>query len=186
MSLLTKRALADALKRLLSTKSLDKVTVTDIAEECGVNRQTFYYHFKDIYDLVEWICLDEAARAIGDHKTSDTWQEGFLRLLHTILENKSFTVKVYHSISRDKMERFLYDVTHRLIMDVVEEKSAGMHISDADKSFVADFYKYAFVGMALDWVRDGMKGAPEIIVDKLGILIAGDISEALKKFDTGC
>ena len=55
MSQVTKRALAASLIKLLSQKPLDKVTVKDIIEDCGVNRQTFYYHFKDIYDLVDWI-----------------------------------------------------------------------------------------------------------------------------------
>lgn len=62
MSQTTKRALAASLKKLLSDKPLDKITVTDIAEDCGVNRQTFYYHFQDIYDLVEWIYTSEAHR----------------------------------------------------------------------------------------------------------------------------
>ena len=54
MSQFTKRALEDSLKHLLLQKPLNKITINDIAEDCGINRMTFYYHFKDIYDLVEW------------------------------------------------------------------------------------------------------------------------------------
>ena len=53
MSQITKRALEASLKKLLTKKPLDKITITDITEDCGINRMTFYYHFKDIYDLVE-------------------------------------------------------------------------------------------------------------------------------------
>ena len=57
--IMTKRALEQALKSVLKTKNLKKVTIQDIADECGINRNTFYYHFKDIYDLVEWICIED-------------------------------------------------------------------------------------------------------------------------------
>ena len=60
MSQITKNALAASLKKLLSKKELSKITITNITEECGVNRQTFYYHFKDIYDLLEWIFTNES------------------------------------------------------------------------------------------------------------------------------
>ena len=59
MSTITKRALAEALKKMMEKKLLSKITVTDLAEACGINRHTFYYHFRDIYDLVEWIYCSE-------------------------------------------------------------------------------------------------------------------------------
>ena len=82
MSQMTKRALAASLKNLLLQKPLNKITINDIAEDCGISRMTFYYHFKDIYDLVEWICVEDAARALEGKKTYDTWQEGFLNIFH--------------------------------------------------------------------------------------------------------
>ena len=72
----TKKALAESLKNLLLQKPLNKITISDIADDCGINRMTFYYHFKDIYDLVEWTCAEEAAQAMEGKKTYDTWQEG--------------------------------------------------------------------------------------------------------------
>ena len=81
MSQMTKRALEASLKELLRHKPLDKITVSDLTDHCGVNRMTFYYHFKDIYDLVEWCCEEDAARALAGQKTYDTWQQGFLQIL---------------------------------------------------------------------------------------------------------
>ena len=69
MSQVTKRALEQSLKNLLLKKPLTKITINDIAEDCGINRMTFYYHFKDIYDLVEWSCLEDAKRALDEKKT---------------------------------------------------------------------------------------------------------------------
>ena len=71
MSQITKNALAASLKKLLSKKELSKITITNITEECGVNRQTFYYHFKDIYDLLEWIFTNEVIEEIDNEKEED-------------------------------------------------------------------------------------------------------------------
>lgn len=68
MSNVTKRALEQSLKNLLLKKPLTKITIGDITEDCGINRMTFYYHFKDIYDLVEWACLEDARRALDEKK----------------------------------------------------------------------------------------------------------------------
>ena len=72
MSQVTKRALENSLKHLLLKKPLNKITIGDITEDCGINRMTFYYHFKDIYDLVEWVCLEDAKKALDQKKTHDT------------------------------------------------------------------------------------------------------------------
>ena len=69
MSQVTKRALEESLKRMLLRKPLDRITISDITEDCGISRMTFYYHFKDIYDLVEWACEEDAARALDGKKT---------------------------------------------------------------------------------------------------------------------
>ena len=68
MSLVTKRALEASLKNLLLKKPLDKITINDIADDCGINRMTFYYHFRDIYDLVEWSCAEDAKKALDGKK----------------------------------------------------------------------------------------------------------------------
>lgn len=182
MSQITERALSEALQRILLTKPLGKVTVTEIAEECGVNRMTFYYHFRDIYDLVEWTCRDFAERALGENKTYDTWQQGFLAIFGSVGQHKAFVTSVYHSMSREQLERYLYDVTYDLLIGVVEEESAGLDVSDDEKAFIADFYKYGFVGMMLAWIRDGMREDPEQIVGRLSVMAQGNFRKALCAF----
>lgn len=184
MSQTTKRALAASLKKLLLKKPLDKITITDIAEDCEVNRQTFYYHFKDIYDLIEWICLEDAAKVLDGKKTYDTWQKGFLQIFEALLTNRPFIMNVYHSISWEQVELYLYKVTYGLLIGVIEEQAAAMCVRDEDKQFIADFYKYAFVGLVLEWIRGGMKQDPAQIIERLSLLIQGDISRALERYRT--
>lgn len=182
MSQTTKRALEASLKNLLLKKPLDKITISDITEDCGISRMTFYYHFKDIYDLIEWSCVEDAAKALEGKKTYDTWQQGFLQIFEAVLLNKPFIQNVYHSVSREQVELYLYKLTYSLLIGVVEEKAAGMAVRDEDKRFIADFYKYAFVGLLLEWIRNGMKEDPQIIVDRLSVLIKGDITRALNQY----
>ena len=134
MSQMTKRALVASLKDLLAEKPLDKITVTDLTEHCGVNRMTFYYHFKDIYDLVEWACIESATRALAGQKTYDTWQQGFLQILQAVQKDKVFVTKVYHSISREHIENYLYRLTYDLMIGVVEVLKVAQQIIEANRT----------------------------------------------------
>ena len=178
----TKQALEASLKRMMLKKPLDKITIRDITEDCGISRMAFYYHFRDIYDLVEWACVEDAAAALQGKKTYDTWQEGLLQILEAVLENKPFILNAYRCISRDQMERFLFQLTYSLIRGVVDEKSQGMEISEADKGFIADFYKYSFVGVLLDWIRQGMTADHRTIAQKIGTTMQGTISNSIRNF----
>ena len=184
MSQTTKRALEESLKKLLLKKPLDKITIADIAEDCGISRMTFYYHFKDIYDLVEWSCVEDAAKALDGKTTYGTWQQGFLQIFEAVQENRPFIMNVYHSVSREQVELYLYRLTYGLLIGVVEEKAAGMQVRQEDKKFIADFYKFAFVGLMLDWIKNGMKEDPQRIIDRLSTLIHGDVTRALNKYRT--
>jgi probable dihydroxyacetone kinase regulator len=178
----TKRALEASLKNLLLQKPLDKITIADIAEDCGINRMTFYYHFKDIYDLVEWSCVEDAAKALEGKKTYDTWQQGFLQIFNAVISNKPFIMNVYHSVNREHVETYLYKLTYNLMIGVIEEKAVGMDVLEEDKKFMANFYKYAFVGLMLEWIKNGMKDDPQHMIDRLNLLIQGNISRALTKY----
>lgn len=182
MSQVTKRALESSLKNMLLKKPLDKITITDITDDCGMNRMTFYYHFKDIYDLVEWCCEEDASRALNGKKTYDTWQQGLLQIFNAVLDNKPFIMNVYRSVRREQVELYLYKITYKLLIDVVEEKAQGMQVKEADKKFIANFYKFAFVGLMLDWIKEDMKENPQHIVDRLSLLIEGDVAKALEKY----
>jgi probable dihydroxyacetone kinase regulator len=184
MSQITKRALETSLKNLLLKKPLTKITISDIANDCGINRMTFYYHFKDIYDLIEWICTQETSRAINEKKTYETWQQGFLQTFQMVLENKPFVLNVYHSISREKIEDYFYAITFDLLIGVVEEKAAGLSVTEAEKKFIANFYNFAFVGLLLDWIKKDLREDPQTIIDQVSALINGDIARALNKYHT--
>ena len=169
----TKRALEASFKKLLLEKPLNKITINDITEDCGVNRMTFYYHFKDIYDLVDWILAEDAAKAMEGRRGFGTWSEAYLDVLHQLQDNKTLVLNVYRSVGREQVEQYLYRLLDTILKDY------------ADKQFVVDFYKYALVGMTLEWTRRDMKGDPKKMVERVSTMIHGDFRRALCRLSSG-
>ena len=178
----TKLALEASLKNLLLKKPVDKITITDLTNDCGITRMAFYYHFKDIYDLVEWSCYEDASKALHGKKTYETWQEGLMQIFEAVMENKPFIMNVYHALSREQIENYLFRLTRDLIMNVIKECSKGMNITVSEQSFIADFYKYSFVGVMLDWIKKGMKENYHEIVNDICITMSGNIKNSLQNF----
>ncbi len=179
----TKAALGEALKKLALTKRLEKITINDLTSECGISRMAFYYHFKDIYDLMEWVCVEDGKKVLQDKKTYETWQEGMRQVFEAVLENKAFILNVYRSIGREKIESYLHKFTYDMIKEVVEEKCRGIEVAASHKAFIADFYKYGFVGIVLDWIGRGMKEDYEKIVENMGVMLHGNIARSIKNFE---
>ena len=178
----TKAALEESLKRLLLKKPLDKITITDLTTDCGISRMAFYYHFKDIYDLVEWSCVEDGAKALQGKKTSESWTEGLTQIFEAVLENKPFIMNVYRNADRERMENYLYKLTYDLIAGVVEEKSKGLDLTEEDKIFIANFYKYGFVGIMIEWIQAGMKEDIEELVNKMSLTLHDTVTTSVQNF----
>ncbi|MGH4124723.1 MAG: TetR/AcrR family transcriptional regulator [Clostridium sp.] len=179
MSEITKQALAQSLKSLMNTTPLAKITVNNIVKVCKVNRRTFYYHFQDIYALLEWIFKNEVADVMEENKTYKTWQEGFLRIFYYLSKNRKMVLNAYNSIGRDKLETHLYSAVYDLVLNVVDEITLGTEVSEKGKEFVVNFYKVALVGLLLEWIRKNMIENPEEIIDNLSKILCGDTHKAL-------
>lgn len=182
MYLNTKQQLANALKNIMCEKSLEKITIKDLVNYCGVNRQTFYYHFKDIYDLLEWIYKTEAIDSIKDCNNYETWQQGFLKIFQYVKNNREFCINTFNSIKRNQLEDFLYNEVFCLVLNVVNEISIEYPIYDEFKNFIANFYTFGFIGLLTSWIRSGMQESPFEIIQKLEKLINGTIKQAICKY----
>ena len=185
MSQITKRAIEQSLKNLLVKKPLTKIKKKDIAEDSGIKPMTIYYHFKDIYDRVEWSCLEDARKALDEKKTYETWQQGFLQIFEAVLENKPFVMNVYRCVHKEQTERYLKPLVDNLLLGVINEESEGLNVREEDKEFIAQVYSYIFIGLMLDWIKDDMKEDPESIVHRLAVLIKDSVPSALKRFEIG-
>lgn len=175
----TKKAIAYAFKELLLEKPITKITVQDISERCEINRQTFYYHFQDIVDLVEWICIEDADKNLKEKGKFNSWQENFLSIFETIKKDKPFIINICRSVPLDILINYLYKLVYPLIYDVVNDKAKDKVVREEDRVFIANFYKYALVSEVLEWIKNDMKEDPQVIVNKISILLKGTIDQAL-------
>ena len=176
----TKQALANALKQLLQKKQITKITINDIAEACGISRMTFYYHFKDIYDLADWTLQEALHTAIADNRTHDNWQQGFLNLLDVLKAHQPLILNVYRAIDREQVERYMRREVEALLLPVVEEQAAGLQISEKGKHMVAIFYTYAFMGIILEWIQRNMQASPQEVADTTAAMIHSGFRNSLE------
>jgi len=179
---ITKKALAASIKQLMETIPLSKISIQEIVDNCGLNRQTFYYHFKDKFDLVNWVYYTEAIESISDCTDYEHWGNGIYKILSYLMKNKLFYINALNTPGQNAFDEYLFTVTHDLNMKVVNEVAAGLNVSEKDKSFIADFYTHAFVGMTVQWIKKGMKESPEIIADGIKDIVEGSMLRALKRY----
>lgn len=181
MSDLTKQALIASFKKLLETEPFDKITISDITNDCGLSRQTFYYYFRDIFDMIRWIYNSESLNEIGGRGGYGTWQDKIRELFDYTLNNKSLILGTFNSKCRNDLVGYYMDVSIRKISDIVEMKSDG-DIAEKDKKFIASVYAYAFVGIMVDWISDGMKESSEEMVDRVYKIVMSNFDRTLAAF----
>ena len=179
MSQITKRALEASLKNLLAKRPLDKITVKDIVDDCGVNRNTFYYNFEDIYALVDELLSEEVARVLEKQRTCNSWQGGLYYGAEFVLKNKRAVYHLYHSTKKDQLERYFKRVVYDAAAEVVKHEAEGLNCTDADVEFVAGFYGDAVIGMIRRWLDSDMKGDLEAMIRKLSALLDSNVRQAI-------
>lgn len=166
---------------MLETEPFDKITISDITNDCGLSRQTFYYHFRDIFDMIRWIYNSESLNEIGGRGGYGTWQDKIRELFDYTLNNKSLILGTFNSKCRNDLVGYYMDVSIRKISDIVEMKSDG-DIAEKDKKFIASVYAYAFVGIMVDWISDGMKESSEEMVDRVYKIVMSNFDRTLAAF----
>ncbi len=181
---MTRRLLADSLKNLMQTRSLTKITVREIVDGCKLNRQTFYYHFQDIYELAEWMFKQDALSLMDRHNDWTTWQEGVKAILDFIRTNEKICLSAYQSVSRELLRQFFYSDILNLFREGIEAAAVSRDITRDEKDFVAHFYTVAFAGVTEHWIIDGMKESPEILVHYLSAMVEGGIEGVFSQFES--
>lgn len=175
MAQFTKKAIIDAFIELIGERPFDKITVKDIVTHCGVNRNTFYYYFEDIYALVDELFQIETQNILGDTSGFDTWQDAFLKAVDFVRQNRLGIYHLYKSISRERVENYLDEVTYNNILNFIKKEARDIAADEFDIELMARFYTHALVGMVLEWLSGGMKGDMNAAVERLGVLLDGNI-----------
>lgn len=153
---ITKKALAQSLKELGVTKILDKITVADITDHCGVNRQTFYYHFNDKYELLSWIYNQDLFIPLTQDLTIENWGEKLIGLFKYMKQQKAFFMNTIKS-SNNFFAEYSNKIFAELFVKAIAELDLYQHLDDKEKDIYARFFAYGLTGVIVDWALKGMK-----------------------------
>ena len=180
-----KYALAQSLKKLLSTRKLDKITVKDIAEDCGVNRQTFYYYFRDIYDLLEWNFCDATECLIRNGLDHGDWRSGVKAVTEYLQENRTLVWNAYHSISHESVSEFLKRTLRPHILSAVREEAKGLEWEPCQENvdFVADIFTLTAAGIVMEWIGTQRMEGTEERLNELFTAMDGSVSLMLRNLE---
>lgn len=176
----TKELIYETFVELLSQKPFDKITVKDIVEACDINRNTFYYYYSDIYDLLEEIFKNQLNIIVEAHRNGSPWAMAFLKVANVAYSRKKLINNICASRSYDYLENYMYKALKHIMVEAVQYMAEGMNVPEEDIEFIASFYEYGFVGMLSEWFRTGMREDPLILANRLWLVIDG-IKHSLKK-----
>ena len=177
----TEKAIVESFIELLNEKPLDKITVKNVIDRCGVNRSTFYYYFEDIYDLLNKIFEHETGKIKESTREYDGthWADGVMEIMSFAMDNRKAIYHVYKSVSREKLESYLNTALDDITYNSVKSKAGDIKASDEDIRLVSNVYKYAIIGLIFQWLEEGMKEEPSDIIHKLEYIANNTIHEML-------
>lgn len=180
MAQFTEKAIMDTFVRLLDQMPLDKISVRDIIVECGISRNTFYYHYGDIYALLEALFKQEIQTLQAKHRPGDTWYDDLRAIFAHVSRNRKRVYHIYHSINHAILTQYMFQVTEGLFLEYIREAAKGLDASEEDLRFICFSYQSMFVGMLLDWLRRGMKGEPMDFLERAQRLLLGNTRRMLE------
>lgn len=176
-SLQTKQELSAALKRLMESKPINRITIRELVESCGVNRKTFYYHFEDIYALLKWTLEQEALLLFDKYDLVHDNSKALEFVLDYVGENLAMLQNIVRSIGRSELGRFffkdIYQPVYKLVCEV--EQLRGLNVEEGYKAFLSKFLTEAVAGILLDCIeRDVLDDR-----QRLARYITGTLSAAI-------
>ncbi len=170
-SLFTKRAIADSLKELTKVKSFDKIGVTDITEKCGINRQTFYYHFSDKYELLKWIYYNDYFLPNLSELSFDNWSESLVNALNSMKNDYDFCINTINHTD-DYLKGYLADVADGVFTQAIEIVDHQSILNKESIKFFSRFFAYGLSGTIIEWMsKNDMETDPKKLAGYLAELL---------------
>ena len=177
----TKEMLAESLMKLIARRTLDKITIQDIVDDCGYNRQTFYYHFHDIYDLIDWIFAAQTQELIEKCRACGSLDVGVEAVIAYMRGNRRLILNILRSVNGEKLLDNLYRSAQSIVLSALENHPGVQELSAEYRELVAEAFKYALAGLLIDWMRAGI---PEDRVHKIRTMKAVYIGALEYALDT--
>ena len=157
MSNLTKKAIKETFSKMLEEKPLSQITVKEIVSECGINRNSFYYHFQDIPALIEEMVKEQADTCIEKFPRIDSIEEVLEVALSFAYEKKKSVLHMFNSVNRDIFERHLMEICEYAVANYINTVISDRKVREEDKEMLVNLVKCLCFGIVIDWLNSGMK-----------------------------
>ncbi|MBR1384522.1 MAG: TetR/AcrR family transcriptional regulator [Ruminococcus sp.] len=157
MSAETVVAIKRSFVSLLEERALKSITVRDIVEGCGLNRNTFYYHFKDIPSMIEEIIEETAAGIISEHNALSSLEDCLKVAVQFAVKNKKAILNLHRSSNREVYEGYVMRISEHLVKQYICSTNASELLDEDEKRLVVIAYKCVLFGFIIDWLDGGMK-----------------------------
>ena len=177
----TRSAIKQSFVKLLNQRPINQITVKDIVEDCGINRNSFYYHFADMPALVEEIITDEADRIISEYSSIDSIEDGFNAAVQFILDNKKAVYHIYNSANRDLYIPYLLNICQYVASTYFSTVFPDAPVKEGDKELIIMFYKCELFGVIVEWLNTGMKLDICSAFRRLCVLRKGMVEEMFRR-----
>lgn len=181
MANFTKQAIKASFIKLLNEKPLNKISVRDIVEDCGINRNSFYYHFQDIPSLISEIVTELTDSIINRYPSINSLSECFQAAFEIALENRRAIMHIYDSANRDIFTTGAMQLCESVVTTYISTAFPDAPLEESDAKVLIKFLKCEIYGMCIDWVTSGMhddalddlkhiidlcQGFPELILER--------------------
>lgn len=153
----TKEIIAKTLRELLEEKPMSKITVKDIVERCGVNRNTFYYHFRDIPDVVEFTLKKKWDEILEAPQEQNSILECMEEIVELVKDNRKLMLNMYRSVKRDTFLHYLNEVVMYIITEYFDKNSCEFHLDQEEIQILVKYYKCLFIGVLIDWLEHNLE-----------------------------
>ena len=173
----TKNMIKDSFLKLLNrSNDIDKITVSSIIKQAKISRQTFYYHFQDIYDLREWIIKTDFEEIIEKSIECETYQDALECIFDYINQQKILIGKSLQSPKREFIEKIIFNNIRKYLYSFKKVQEFGHTLKKEDYDFSIDFYCCAITGICIRLMSDkGLQISTRDLIDKVDKLVAGEI-----------
>lgn len=166
---------------LLNEKTLDNITVTELAQKCQIERKTFYYHYENLEQLIREIFESELNIVIEEFNENLSWEDSFILAAKFILDNKKAIRHIYYSDYKVNVEKYVFSMAGEVITKYVNHISKETRAKDIDINLISYFYQCALSSALIQWIATDMKTDPVVITNRLGKLMDGNILLSLKR-----
>lgn len=184
MSVQTKAAIRDAFIRLLSERPLSKITVKDITNECGINRNSFYYHYPDIPSLIEEIFSDELCRIIQEHPSITSLEDCLITAANFGAQNRQVIRHIYSSTRRDLFEQYMWRICDKTVELYFETVFPDINVRSDDWSALLHMLSCLCYGIFSAWLADGMRSDMAAYLEKMSKVNHGLIADLVRRCQT--